>query len=239
MSKHRIVAVIPARGGSKGIPGKNIIDFCGKPLIAWSIEQALGSALIERVYVSSDDAEICKISEYYGATAIKRPASLATASASTEGALSHAVRSVEDSSGKSIDAVVFLQATSPLRVTIDINSAIDLFVSKKADSLFSGSLLDDFCVWERKGRRLNSLTYDYKNRGRRQEREPLFLENGSIYIFKPSVIRRYNNRLGGRIVFYPMPFWKSYEIDKSEDVEICEYYMRKNILRKGGSWCKD
>jgi N-acylneuraminate cytidylyltransferase len=79
---------------------------------------------------------------------------------------------------------------------------------------------------------LRSVTFDYKNRGRRQDRKPYYLENESVYIFKPEILRQYNNRLGGKIVIYEMPLWKSYEIDNREDLAICEYYMRNKILNK-------
>ncbi|GAG59116.1 unnamed protein product, partial [marine sediment metagenome] len=77
-----------------------------------------------------------------------------------------------------------------------------------------------------------SVSYDYKNRVRRQERPPLYLENGSIYIFKPEVLVKYNNRLGGKISMYIMDYWKSFDIDTIEDIEVCEYFMRKKILSK-------
>jgi N-acylneuraminate cytidylyltransferase len=131
-----------------------------------------------------------------------------------------------------IDVVVFLQATSPLREPSDIHRAIEIFISKSADSLFSAAVLEDFCVWEDEGGDLKSITFDYKNRGRRQDRKPYYLENGSIYIFKPEVIKQYNNRLGGKIAFYPMPLWKSYEIDDYETLEICECFMMSKILKR-------
>lgn len=228
----KIFAIIPARGGSKGIPKKNIINFCGKPLIRWSIMQARGSRYITDLYVTSDDQDILSISEKAGAKSIRRPKALATDFASTEGALLHALNEVRIRTGERIDMIVFLQATSPLRTSRDIDEAIKLFISEDADSLFSGSILEDFCIWEKAGGRFKSLTYDYKNRGRRQDRKPNYLENGSIYIFRPDILEKYNNRLGGRISLYPMPFWKSYEIDKKEDLEICEYFMKAKILKK-------
>ncbi len=231
MKNKKIIAIIPARGDSKAIPKKNIINFCGKPLIAWSIEQALHSSYISEVFVSSDDDEILSISKKIGAKIIKRPKEIATDTSTSEEALLHAVNHIEKTNNKKIDMVVFFQATSPLRTSADIDSAIEFFVSKKADSLFSAARLDDFCIWEDIRGKLKSTTFDYKNRGRRQDRRPCYLENGSIYIFKPKIIKQYNNRLGGKMVFYEMPFWKSYEIDSEENIEICEYYMRSRILK--------
>lgn len=228
--KKNIIAIIPARGGSKGIPKKNIMKFCGKPLIVWSIEQALGSKFIDGVYVSSDDKEILEISRKAGADIIERPEELAGDKSSAEEALLHAINHIEYAHKGKTDIVILLQATSPVRFSEDIDNAIRFFIDQKADSLFSATELEDFCVWEIKKNELNSLTYNYKNRGRRQDRKPYYLENGSFYIFKTDILKKYNNRLGRKITFYKMPLWKSYEIDKIEDVRICEYYMMKNIL---------
>lgn len=223
-----IIAVIPARGASKSIPKKNIMDFFGKPLIAWTIEQAQSSRHVADVYVTTDDDEISGVSERHGAKIIRRPAALASDVSSSEEALLHALNEIEKK--RKVSVVVFLQATSPVRDAGDIDNALEKFFAEEADSLFSAAVLEDFCVWEIKQNALKSLTFDYKNRGRRQDREPYYLENGSIYIFKPDILRQCNNRFGGKIIYYPMPLWKSYEIDSAEDVEICGYYMRNKIL---------
>ena len=230
IENHNFLCIIPARGGSKSIPKKNIIDFCGKPLIAWSIEQASKSKYIKDVYISTDENEIADISEKYGAKIIWRPAEIATDFASSESALLHAICEIEKK--QSVNSVVFLQATSPLRTSNDINDAIEKFISEKADSLFSSAILEDFCIWEITERIMKSITYDYKRRGRRQEKKPYYLENGSIYVFKSSVLKKENNRLGGKIINFLMPFWKSYQIDIYEDLEICEYYMKNKILNE-------
>ena len=225
------VAIIPARGGSKGIPGKNLINFSGKPLLAWSILQAKAAQHVSQVYVSSDDDQIIAVAKEFGAVPIRRPAELATDTSSSEEALQHAL--VEISKGGSLPAlIVFLQATSPLREPEDIDGAISRLLETGADSLFSAALLEDFCIWKKEGGSLHGLTYDPCRRGVRQDREPLFLENGSIYVFRVEVLEKYNNRLGGQIEIFEMPFWKSYEIDTMAEVEICEYYFKKNELSR-------
>ncbi|MDR2406864.1 MAG: acylneuraminate cytidylyltransferase family protein [Bacteroidales bacterium] len=221
-----VITIIPARGGSKGIPQKNIMLFCGKPLIAWSIEEALNARLVDDVYVTTDDKTIASISIEYGAKIINRPAEFATDSSSSEDALLHAIEVIE-SDGIVIDAVVFLQATSPIRESSDIDGAVKRFYEKQADSLFSSCLLEDYCIWSFDDAHKESITYDYKNRGNRQSRKPYFLENGSIYIFKPAILKKQKNRLGGNIEKFEMPFWKSYEIDSFDDIEICEVFMKK------------
>ncbi len=228
----KIITIIPARGGSKGIPGKNIIDFCGKPLLAWSILQARNTQAIDEVFVTSDNDDILKVAEKYGAIPIQRPLELATDTATSESTILHALNIIKEQFNEPT-LVVFLQATSPLRDSNDIEAAINTLIKQNADSLFSAALLDDFCVWQKSDKNLQGLTFDPWNRGRRQDREPLILENGSIYVFKPFILREQNNRLGGKIASYDMPYWKSHEIDAQEDLDLCEYYFRKHLLSQG------
>lgn len=233
------VAIILARGGSKGIPHKNLIDFAGKPLLAWSILQALEAETVGAVFVSSDSEVILDVAVKYGARAIRRPREFATDTATSESALLHALDVVTAELGAEPARIVFLQATSPLREPADIDSAVVAFISQDADSLFSDAVLDDFCAWHEEDGVLKGKTFDPFNRGRRQDRKPLYLENGSIYVFRPSLLREKGNRLGGRIARYSMPYWKSFEIDTVENIELCEYFFRKYLLadwrsREGG-----
>ena len=226
-----IICVIPARGNSKEIRNKNIINFCGKPLIAWSIEQALASNNINDVYVSSDNDKILQISNEYGAKNIKRPDNIAGDESTSEDALLHAINQIEKDN-KKIDLVVFLQGTSPLRSSEDIDEAIKIFINDKLDSLFSACDLKDLMVWKNKENNLTSINYDYRNRKRRQDMQKQYGENGSIYIFKPKIIKKNMNRLGGKIGIYVMNEWKIHEIDTKEDIGICEYFMNKKELVK-------
>jgi N-acylneuraminate cytidylyltransferase len=219
----KTVSIIIARGGSKGIPKKNIMNFCGRPLITWTINQSLQSELIDEVYVSTDSYEIADIAYDNGAKIIIRPNYLATDKATSEDVILHALERID------CDTVVFPQVTSPIRNSIDFTKAIDIFNEKMLSSLFTSTYLDDYCIWNSK---FQSVTYDYLNRGRRQDRESTFLENGSFYIFKPEGIKQFKNRIHGKVGMYFMPFWKSYEIDSYENIEICEYYMNTKILGK-------
>ncbi len=225
----KIPVIIPARAGSKGIIGKNIVEFCGKPLISWTIRQALDSDRVSNVYVSTNGEDIAEVSEKNGARIIWRPSELSTDTSSSEDAIMHAIKEIEKN--EDFQSVVFLQATSPIRRKNDIDCAIKEFEFGQYDSLFSMAILEDYCIWKRKGERLYSFTYDYLKRGRRQEREPLYLENGSIYVFKKELFFEKKNRLGGKIGMYEMPFECSYEIDSQKDIAICEYFM--NCVIKG------
>ena len=224
-----VIAIIPARGGSKGIINKNIIDIAGKPLIAWSIEQSINTELISDTYVSTNDSKIAEVAKTYGAKIIWRPDELCDDMSSSESVFIHALNYLNEENLMVPDYVVFLQATSPLRMTKDINNALLKIEADKADSLFSGSKFDDFLFWEKSEDNLSSINYNYKNRGRRQDRLPQFVENGSIYIFKPHVIYKNNNRLGGKISLYEMEFWQTWEIDTKEDIELVEYYIHKKL----------
>lgn len=137
------ITIILARGGSKGIPHKNLINFAGKPLLAWSILQANSAKSVEEVYVSSDSDAILDVAARFGAKTIKRPDAFSTDTATSESALLHALDAITAERGAEPEHIVFLQATSPLREPSDIDGAVETFVSQAADSLFSDAVLDD------------------------------------------------------------------------------------------------
>ena len=207
-----IVAIIPARGGSKGIPKKNIQLLHGKPLIVHSIFQALNTKSIDRVIVSTDANDIRDVSLEAGAEVIMRPHEISGDSAQSEQALIHVLDTIQDSP----EYVVFLQATSPLRRKDDIQNAIDLIIKEDADSLFSSNELHGF-VWTPDT--LRGWVTGYKQRPMRQGMPRRVIENGSIYIFRPEALRHYDARLGGHIVDYPMHPFCQFQIDTVEDLE--------------------
>ncbi|MEL4895047.1 acylneuraminate cytidylyltransferase family protein [Crocosphaera sp. Alani8] len=217
------VALIPARGGSKGVPRKNIRLLAGKPLIAHSIEDAQQSTSVDQVYVSTDNEEIAAISQEYGAKIIHRPAELANDTASSESALIHALQTLE-SKNINLDFLVFLQCTSPVRTGAEIDQAIAKLKKDQADSLLSVSPSHRF-IWEEVDGDAKSINYDYRHRPRRQDMNPQYVENGSIYIFKPWVLKETQNRLGGKISLYVMSEMAAVEIDSEEDFQMIEFLM--------------
>jgi YrbI family 3-deoxy-D-manno-octulosonate 8-phosphate phosphatase len=223
-----VVCIIPARGGSKVIPEKNIQPIAGKPLLAYSIEHAKQTPAITRVIISTDDPEIAAVAKEYGAEVIWRPAEISSDTATSESALLHVLDYLRDIESYEPDLVVFLQATSPLRQPNDIQNAIELLQREGADSLFSACRLHGL-VWRREDNKLKSLSYDYRSRKRRQESPEDIVENGSIYIFRPWVLRKFNNRLGGKIAVYYMNVLDSFQIDEPEDLELIEQLL---ILRQ-------
>ena len=223
----KTIIIIPARGGSKRIENKNMIDVAGKPLIVWSIEQALQAKKVDDVFVTTDDGKIAEISKKVGATVIERSKELSSDTAKSESALLHAVNYIENDLKMGFDKIVFLQATSPIRERNDIDEALKKFDRDNLDSLFSCCRVEDRFVWEEHNGEYKSITYNYKERRRRQDIKPKFLENGSIYVFKKIILKEMGNRLGGKIGIYEMPGWKSFQIDKKDDIGICEYYLKK------------
>jgi CMP-N,N'-diacetyllegionaminic acid synthase len=220
------VAIIPARTGSKGIPGKNLIPVCGRPLMEWSIRQAVTARSIDGVYVSSDGEEILEVASRAGARPIRRPAEFATDTASSESAWLHALEVIESERG-SVDRVVGMQPTSPIREASDLDSALREFDEQRLDSLLSVCEIQDFFVWEPvSDGTFRPVNYDYRHRRRRQAITPQYRENGSFYIFRPRILRLESNRLGGRIGAYVMPVHKMFQIDGPEDVRLCEAVMR-------------
>ncbi len=221
-----MVAVIPARGGSRGVPRKNIKLFCGKPLIAWSIEALLGSKSVSSVWVSSDDEEILQVAQDYGARTIIRPAEISGDMATSESAWLHALEYIQDQ-GVSIELLVAVQATSPIRESDDFDKAIKYFYENSLDSLFSATLIEDRFVWEKNDTNdYVSVTYDWRMRARRQDLKQRYLENGSFYILKPELLEKTNNRLGGKIGAFLMDSYKQFQIDSEEDFKFCQYIMQ-------------
>lgn len=219
----KIITIIPARGGSKGILRKNIRILGGKPLIAHSILDAQEAESVDKVYVSTDDPEIAAVAHNYGAEVIQRPAEFATDIASSESALIHALGEIEKA-GINPEIVVFLQCTSPLRSGSDIDSAIEQMRSENADSLLSVSPTHRF-LWHKVNGTNKSINYDYRHRQRRQDMNPQYMENGSIYIFKPWVLKTFNNRLGGKISLFVMSEKQNFEIDSLPDFHLIELLM--------------
>jgi len=218
------VTIIPARGGSKGIPRKNLIDVGGKPLIAHTIEHARSAPSVQRVIVSTDDDEIARVAAMFGAEIIRRPAEISGDTARSETAIVHVLEELSSRERYEPDLVVFLQATSPLRTPDDVQASIDLLVRENADSLFSACRFDGF-LWRREGERWASVDFDYERRPRRQDRPEEVMENGAIFVFKPWVLQKYDNRLGGKIAAYLMPAVNSLELDHLEDVELIRHLM--------------
>ena len=218
-------AIILARGGSKGIENKNLMDFCGKPLIEWTIDHCKNCKYIKEIFVSSDSNDILNFSNSKNIRTIVRPSNISEDDSSSEDAWSHALDYVSNEKGYEVDYIIAPQVTSPIREVKDLNNAIEKFIYEKLDSLLSVNELKDFFIWKQKGSKFVSDNYDYQKRSRRQLINTKYHENGSFYIFKPQILRKFKNRLGGKIGYYLMEEYKSFQIDEIKDVELCKIIM--------------
>ena len=215
----RIIALIPARGGSKGIPKKNIKKFMGSPLIVHTINYALSCHRISDVYVTTDNLEISEISKNAGAKIIDRPSNISTDTATTESAIEHALSQINIKP----DIIVLLQPTSPLRPEGSLEKGIKKFINEGYDSLLSISPTHKF-FW-RVSETKTTPKYDYLNRPRRQDlnqNQISYIENGSLYIFSYNHFQKVKNRLGGKIGHIIFPEEYSMEIDTELDFEILQ-----------------
>ena len=210
------ISIIPARGGSKGLPRKNVRPLLGEPLIARTIRQSLNSEHVSRTIVSTDDEEIASISIEYGAEVIERPSEISGDSSSSEKALQHVLDELQSRESISPDLVVFLQCTSPVRRDYDIDRAIDMLIDSGKDSLLSVCRFHRF-IWRAENGVPVSQNYDYRNRQLRQNLSPEFMENGSIYVFRPWVLREFDE----------MDYFSSFEIDTLEDFILCEAILKR------------
>ncbi len=233
-STGEVVAIIPARGASKGIPGKNIRILAGQPLIAHTIRHARESSLVDRVYVSTDDPEIAAVARSCGAEVIDRPEDLSTDTASSESALTHALEFL-GANDIEPELVVFLQATSPIRRPDEIDRAIRALRDQDGDSLFSACRLEGF-LWRNDSAGLRSFSYDHTARPRRQDAPEDLVENGSIYVFKPWVMLEHGNRLGGKIIAHRMSVSDSFQIDEPEDLALAESLLRSTPRKPAPSF---
>lgn len=222
-----IIAIIPARGKSRRVPKKNLVSVKGLPLLVYSIRHAKQSRLVREIYVSTDDAKIARVARAHGARVIARPKRLAGALATSESVLLHVLDQRNLQGLPDPDLVVFLQCTSPVRQKEDIDKAICLLLRKKADSLFS-ACRNHRLIWAKTNGRFHSLNYDYHNRQRDQEMKTQFMENGSLYVFRPKMLRSTQNRLGGRIAIYEMDPWSSFQLDSSDDARLIEWVLAQS-----------
>jgi CMP-N,N'-diacetyllegionaminic acid synthase len=212
----RVIAVIPARGGSKGLPGKNIKPVNGRPLLAWTIEAAQGSHVLDRVILSSDDAAIMAVATQLGCDVpFRRPEVLATDVASSVDVVLHALDALPG-----FDTVVLLQPTSPLRSSADIDAAFERFRSGGAETCVSVTIVEHSPYWMYFVDENNSIAPVLPAPNamtRRQDLPPVYALNGAIYIADVDVLRRTRSFVTPRTVAYVMPTTRSLDIDNAAD----------------------
>jgi YrbI family 3-deoxy-D-manno-octulosonate 8-phosphate phosphatase len=213
------VALVPLRGGSKSIPGKNIRPIAGRPLCCWALDATVESGIFARVIVSTDSTEIRRVVERHcpDVEVLDRPAELATDTASTESVMLHIAEQIE------FDVLALLQATSPLTTALDLIEARDRFERDQLDSLLTAVESHRF-FWKPDGTPIN---YDPAHRPRRQDISPWLMENGAFYFTKRQTLESTKSRLGGKIGLHIMPADSAVEIDEPGDWTIVEHLLRE------------
>jgi CMP-N,N'-diacetyllegionaminic acid synthase len=220
----KVLSIIPARGGSKGLPRKNILDLVGKPLIAWTIEASLNSKYITKTIVSSDDDEILNISKKYGADILKRPNEFATDASSSEVVVRHAIENINES----FDYIILLQPTSPLRDAANINNAFENLFKENATALISVCEIDNKILKafkENEDGFIEGISNNKYPFMRRQDLPKTYLSNGAIYIIKVDEFLKNNSFFTNKTVSYLMNDVASTDIDSKEDLEKAESFI--------------
>jgi CMP-N-acetylneuraminic acid synthetase len=238
----RVLAVIPARGGSKGVPRKNIRPLCGKPLIAHTIEAALDAgSVLYRTIVSTEDPEIAGVARRHGAEVpFLRPAELAGDEVATLPVLQHAVRFVEEQDQVNMDWVLLLQPTAPFRSVADIRAVIDLTAAGDFDSIISVvQVFAEHPILMKRivDNRLLPYCLEEKEGTRRQDYQPsAYMRNGAIYLTRRNVLMEKDSIWGQIILPYVMPAERSLNIDSEQNLKLGEVLMqaRKNAERSNG-----
>jgi CMP-N,N'-diacetyllegionaminic acid synthase len=224
MDYFQFCAVIPARGGSKGIPGKNCAPLCGKPLISYTIKAALSARCLSHVYVTSDSQRILDVAESYGAEPIKRPDDLSTDDSTTVEAVRHAIEYCADK-GRSYRYVVVLQPTSPLRNSKHIEEACELLISQDGHSLVScvrlPHIFNPDSVFMLDGIHAGKTRASRRQASRRQEKPVYYARNGAaIYISRTSELSA--NVFSPGFLVYEMSKIESIDIDDPDDLWLAE-----------------
>jgi len=227
-----VLAVVTARGGSKGLPGKNIRPMLGKPLISWTIDAALAAPSIDSIVVSTDDEEIANVSRSAGARVpFMRPISLASDTASSIDVLFHVIDTLEQM-GEHYDLVVLLEPTSPLRNPSDIEQALSQLIENRAGSVVSVCRAEShhpaFMYRQTDDSRLMPFTNQQPTALRRQDIEPVYFLEGTVYCSHIDILRAQQSFYHQDTLAYEVPKWKSIEIDDIYDFVMVEALMRFN-----------
>jgi len=214
--KKKVVSLTLARGGSKEVSRKNIIDLCGRPLISYVLESSLGCDLIDETWVSTDDDEIASVSEKWGGRVLPRPEELATDTAKCEDTLLHFAKNID------FDILAFIQTTSPLVTSGDIEKGIEKVLNQGYDSALSVHREHWIPRWTTEG---DPIQWDPANRPRRQMVPVQYVENGAFYITTRDRLVKSGIRYSGKISFIEMSLYKSFQVDSLEDLDLIRKIM--------------
>jgi CMP-N-acetylneuraminic acid synthetase len=232
ISNKRVIAIIPARGGSKGLPGKNIRPLCGKPLIAWSIERALQSHYVDAVVVTTDSHEIADVALRYGAEVpFLRPAHLASDTASSVDTVLHALDHYRDTLGKTFDYVVLLEPTSPLREVGDLDSMLDKLLAHADDfdAIVSvGEVHEHPSIMKRlEGNTMQPFYANLAMTSRRQDNVPAYFPYGVAYVVSTDTLYSLQTFYPPRATFFEIKRHQCFEID-----DLCDFLVVETMMKQ-------
>lgn len=213
------VAIIPARGGSQGVKGKNLVPIAGVPLVIRAIRAAQEADVFDRIFVTTDDAAIAAAAQTGGADVIARPAELSTGEASSESALLHAAPIIEKQLGTAPSVLGFIQATSPFIDPASLCEAVGRVRRGEFDSSFSGVPVHEF-LWHVTDGLAAGVNHDYRSRPRRQDRKQEYRETGAFYVMAWDGFLAHRHRFFGRVGLQEVAPVTAIEIDEPQDVEI-------------------
>ena len=225
-----ILSIIPARGGSKGIPLKNLVKIKNKPLLHYTVKASLKSKLVNRTVVSTDSQKISKVALSLGAEVINRPKKLSNDTIGLEPTITHVLDHLQNTENYIPDTILILQNTSPLRNSTHIDEALTLFKNKKYDSMLSGFSYYSFLWKKQKDSSVKPVSYNPNKRPNHQKMNEQLYENGAFFITTSSAFKKNNCRISGKIGFYKMPIELSYNIDTVEDLNDVKRMM--NLMKK-------
>ncbi|MEO3807584.1 N-acetylneuraminate synthase family protein [Sphaerisporangium sp. B11E5] len=211
----RVLAVVPARGGSVGVPLKNLAKVGGVPLVTRAVNACVAAELVDEVVVSTDHAGIAEAAAAAGARVVDRPAELSGASASSESAVLHVLGQV----GEEPEVVVLVQCTSAFIDPADLDAAVAKVLAGGADVVFSALPTHEF-VWNQAGEGVGGVNHDPAHRPRRQDRAPEYRETGAFYVMRAAGLREHGHRFFGTVAVQEVPAGHAVEVDSPEDLEI-------------------
>lgn len=228
----KFLAIIPARGGSKRLPKKNILDLCGKPLISWSIEAGLKSKYIDQIVVSSDDDAVLCISKQYDITTIKRPENLSKDTSSTFQTIEHTIDFFKNNLGQEFDYIILLQPTSPLRTPEHIDEAIELLYEKKATCIMSVTIMEHSPLWSNTLDDTLSME-DFLSKDvinvNSQDLQKYYRLNGAIALCqKDRLLEEKSFFIKKNIFAYVMPQKYSIDIDTLFDLNFASFLLKSS-----------
>ncbi|MCX6757910.1 MAG: acylneuraminate cytidylyltransferase family protein [Candidatus Nomurabacteria bacterium] len=224
----KILAIIPARGGSKGIPHKNKINIAGKPLIGWTIEAAKNSKFLNKIVVSSDDLEILSTAQKYKVDVIKRPKKYALDNAPSDVVIFHAIDHLKNKENYVPNIIVILQPTSPLRTSEDIDKAIELFLKNKAGAVISvmegdNKHLKSFFIEKGFLQGIVNNEFPFTNR---QALPKIYMPNGALYVIYEKEFRKEKKLFSKKTIGFLMKKERSIDLDTPDDIPIIESYLK-------------